>query len=199
MRKSIKSLQAVKIRMSTLMLMSIFTRGGCLDYYKSSQGQQKHQQEQQQASNQESRPSMQRRGRSTAIATLFLGWRQGESGSSGSWLYNRHGTGGISGKEAVQRGSEGFRGGAQRGGAQRGKDEDFDGQGQLLIGWPAAQCPVSSHGQLLSHPQLSSSLRSAALQQPYLESRSPWPDISALLRAAGGQGSASVDVIGSQS
>jgi hypothetical protein len=23
-----------------------------------------------------------------------------------------------------------------------GKDEDFDGQGQLLIGWPSAQCPV---------------------------------------------------------
>jgi hypothetical protein len=47
---------------------------------------------------------MQRRGGSTAIATLFLGWRQGESGSGGSWCYNRHGTGGISGKE-------GFRGG----------------------------------------------------------------------------------------
>jgi hypothetical protein len=46
---------------------------------------------------------MQRRGRSTAIATLFLGWRQGESGSGGSWCYNRHGTGGISGKEGVQR------------------------------------------------------------------------------------------------
>jgi hypothetical protein len=62
---------------------------------------------------------MQRRGRSTAIATLFLGWRQGESGSGGSWCYNRHGTGGISGKEAVQRGSEGFRG-VQRGGGLRG-------------------------------------------------------------------------------
>ena len=149
MRKSNKSLQAVKIRMLTLMLMSIFTRGGgCLDYYKSSQAAVAAAT----ASNQESRPSMQRRGRSTAIATLFLGWRQGESGSGGSWCYNRHGTGGISGKGGVQRR-------AQK--PQRGKDEDFNGQGQLLIGRPSAQKAASSKQprQLLSHPQLSSALQ----------------------------------------
>jgi hypothetical protein len=52
---------------------------------------------------------MQRRGRPTAIATLFLGWRQGEGGSGGSWCYNRHGTGGISGKEGVQGGLRGVK------------------------------------------------------------------------------------------
>jgi hypothetical protein len=81
-----------------------------------------------------------------------------------------------------------------------GKDEDFDGQGQLLIGWPSAQCPVPSKQprQLLSHPQLSSALySSSAAAVP--RKPEPWPDIPAFLRAAAGQGSASVDVIGSQS
>jgi hypothetical protein len=52
---------------------------------------------------------MQRRGGVTAITTLFLSWRQGESGS---WCYNRHGTGGtggISGKEGVRRGLRGVK------------------------------------------------------------------------------------------
>jgi hypothetical protein len=49
---------------------------------------------------------MQRRGGVTAITTPFLSWRQGESGS---WCYNRHGTGGISGKEGVRRGLRGVK------------------------------------------------------------------------------------------
>jgi hypothetical protein len=49
-------------------------------------------------------------------------------------------------------------GGSEEG--MEGKDEDFDGQGQLLIGWPSAQQGASSKQprQLLSHPQLSSAL-----------------------------------------